>query len=116
MLKKIYKLNSEELKTIFNKKNTSIKIIRGVFFDLKYIKKDEFENVKFSIILSSKNFKKAIIRNKVKRIFFSIIKDWQKDNNLFDSIQILIYPKKEVLNLLFLELKKEVYNSLNKIK
>ena len=114
MLKKKLKLNSTEIKDIFIKK-TPYKVSRGVFFDIKiyYLKEENNIDLKISIILSSKNFKKAVIRNKIKRRLYSVLENWKKENSDIKNIFIVIYPKKEILNIEFLDLKKEVYNSLN---
>ena len=68
MFKKRFKLNSTEIKDVFIK-NTPYKVIRGIFFDIKVysFKYDNNTNLKITIIISSKNFKKAVVRNKIKR-------------------------------------------------
>ncbi|MEA4910877.1 Ribonuclease P protein component [bioreactor metagenome] len=119
MLKKLYKLTSLEIKSLFTK-DTPNKVVRGVFFDIKYVSKKEEsskENFKFAIVLSQKNFKKAVERNKIRRQIFSILENYLKQQNLKKeaNIYFLIYPKKEIRKLKFLDLKKEVYNVLDKI-
>lgn len=118
MLKKIFKLNSQEIKDLFDKKDTSLKTLRGVFFDIKafYLKNDLNINFKSAIIISSKNFKRAIDRNKIRRQIYSILEVWQKENSNIKNTFFIFYPKKEIINFSFLELKKEVYNSLNNLK
>ncbi len=118
MLKKIFKLNSEEIKNLFDKKDTSFKNLRDVFFDIKafYLKKDLNINFKSAVIISSKNFKKAVERNKIRRQIYSILESWQKENTNIENTFFIFYPKKEIINLSFLELKKEVYNTLNNLK
>lgn len=120
MLKKIYKLKSLEIKNLLNKKETPFKVIRGVFFDIKIFKnKNEASNIiKNTIITSSKNFKKAVTRNKIRRRIYTILEYFLKENeiNLEKHISIIIYPKKEVINIKFSDLKKELYNSLNILK
>ena len=118
MLKKIFKLNSIEIKNLFDKKDTPLKAIRGVFFDIKafYLKESINIDFKSAVILSSKNFKKAVIRNKIKRQVYSILETWQKENHNIKNTFFIIYPKKEIVNLSFLQLKKEVYNGLNNLK
>lgn len=128
MLKKTYKLSSFEIKDLFIKKDTPFKIFRGVFFDIKFfIKKDSLntKNIdKIAVILSSKNFKKAVDRNKIRRRIYSICEKYTKENKkntenkesksgFKNNFCILIYPKKEIKNVKFLDLQKEVYNSLN---
>lgn len=116
MLKKIYKLKSFEIKNFFNKKNTLLNSFRGVFFDLKVFKNNE-NRIKITIIMSSKNFKKAIFRNKTRRQIYNILHLYAKENNSFlnKNISLFVYPKKEIKNISFLDLQKEVYNSLNNL-
>lgn len=118
MLKKIYKLKSLQIKSLFNKKETPFKVIRGVFFDIKIFKNQNDLGNKNAVITSSKNFKKAIIRNKIRRRIYSIIEGFLKENqaNIEKNLSILIYPKKEILNIKFSDLQKELYNSLNILK
>ena len=118
MLKKTFKLKSLEIKNLVNKKNTSFnfKIIRGDFFDIKIYftntEKKERTNFKCSVILSSKNFKKAVDRNKIKRQLYSILEKY-KNGAKNQDISIIIYPKIKIKEIKFLNLEKEVYNNLN---
>lgn len=118
MLKKAYKLISLEIKNLFTK-DTPIKITRGVFFDIKYtsLKIEDKKNIGFAIVLSGKTFKKAVERNKIRRQIFSILEKYLKEKSLvFDqNLAFLIYPKKEIKTIKFLDLEKELYNTLNKI-
>lgn len=124
MLKKIYKLTSFEIKNIFVKKNTPIKIERGVFFDIKY-KKENILNLKegslfkTGIVISKKNFKNSVDRNKIRRQIYTIIENYKKnlkDEYLENSkIFLIFYIKKEIKEIKFSLLEKEVYNTLNRI-
>lgn len=119
MLKKSYKLTSLDIKSVL-KKDTPIKMIRGVFFDIKYTQKELTEKSKpfsFVIIISGKVFKKSVERNKIRRQIFSILEKYLKQKSLKNDkrLAFLIYPKKEIKNLKFLDLEKEVYNVLDKI-
>jgi len=118
MLKKIFKLNSFEIKNIFTKKDTQLKALRGVFFDIKafYLENINKEEIKFAVVISSKSFKKAVERNKIRRQIYSILEIWQKENLKIKNIFFIFYPKKEIQNLKFLDLEKEVYNGLNNLK
>ncbi len=124
MLKKIYKLTSFEIKNIFVKKNTPIKTERGVFFDIKY-KKENILNLKegslfkTGIVISKKNFKNSVDRNKIRRQIYTIIENYKKnlkDEYLENSkIFLIFYIKKEIKEIKFSLLEKEVYNTLNRI-
>ncbi|MEN9338634.1 MAG: Ribonuclease, partial [Candidatus Parcubacteria bacterium] len=112
MLKKINKFTSEEIKNLFKKENSSFKVIvkRTIFFDIKVICLD-VESFKAGVVISGKLFKKAVERNKIKRKIFSIIESYTKEHK--KNMYILIFPKKDIVGLKFLDLKKELYNTLN---
>ena len=126
MLSKKNKLNTEEIKSLFDKKegfSFILKTIRNDFFDAKIFSKSKKENAgsfsdifsnKFAVILSSKTFKKAVERNNIKRQIYSIIENYLKDSKNTNTFYfVLIYPKKDILNIKFQDLKKELYNTFN---
>lgn len=117
MLKKTFKLKSFEIKNVFDKKNTSFKIIREDFFDMKIfsinIEKETLFSFKYAVIMSSKNFKKAVERNKIKRRIYSILEKYNKENIKRKNVIVIIYPKLKIKDIKFLILEKEVYNTLN---
>lgn len=123
MLSKKNKLNTEEIKNLFDKKegfSFSLKTIRHDFFDIKIFSGTNKENNiplpydKFSVILSGKTFKKAIERNKIKRRIYSVLEIYLKSiKNTNNSYYVLIYPKKQSEDIIFQDLKKELYNILN---
>lgn len=121
MLKKLFKLKSLEIKSFFNDfKDYKVKNERNDYFDVKfYLKKENIHNLKnnknkFAIITSGKNFKKAVIRNKIRRQFYTIVENYLKNNkNIKITDGIIFYPKKEILKIKFLDLKVLVYNVLN---
>ena len=126
MLSKKNKLNTEEIKSLFDKKEGfyfNLKTFRNYLFDIKIFSKNNKENTnslsnisnnKFSVILSGKTFKKAVERNKIKRQIYSVTENYLKDIKNTDNFYfVLIYPKKEILNTKFQDLKKELYNTLN---
>ncbi len=117
MLKKAYKLTSLEIKSIF-KKNTPIKIIRGVFFDIKYVlfETNKRKNFSFAVILSGKVFKKAVEKNKMLRRIL-IENEGCQHEIIIRCIphQKYSYAKKDLKTLKFLDLEKELYNAFNKI-
>ncbi|MEI6353000.1 MAG: ribonuclease P protein component [Candidatus Nomurabacteria bacterium] len=115
MLAKIYKLTALEIKDLFNKKERSFfsfKNTRNELFDIKYFSNSEIRNNKYAVILSGKIFKKAIERNKIKRQIYTLIEKSNK-NSQKSGKYVLIYPKKEIINTLFQDLEKELYNVLN---
>lgn len=116
MLSKKHKLNSLEIKDLFNKRERSFfsfKNIRSNFFDVKIFLNNSIKENKYSTILSGKIFKKAIERNKIKRQIYTIFEGFEKKTNKNKAF-ILIYPKKEILNIKFQDLEKELYNVLDK--
>lgn len=117
MLKKSFKLSSLEIKSFLNDKNILTKTFRNSFLDSKFILAKslftEEESLKFAVILSSKVFKKAVTRNKIRRRMFSLIENYLKERkNLTNRkiLGILIYPKKEIQELKFSDLQEKVYN------
>ncbi len=118
MLKKPLKLNSLEIKSFLTNFNKFVnKTERQNYFDLRFFiqKGLENKNTKFAVIISNKVFKKAVFRNKVRREIYSIIENYLKENFFKNKIEaVLIYPKKDILNLKFLDLKNLLYNTLNK--
>ena len=123
MLAKQNKLNTEEIKNLFDKKegfSFILKTIRHDLFDIKiFSKSKKIDNIplsdnKFAVILSGKTFKKAVERNKIKRRIYSSLESYIKDTEKINSFYyVLIYPKKQSSNILFQDLKKELYNILN---
>lgn len=112
MLSKKYKLTTLEIKDLFDKKERSFfsfKNSRNNLFDIKYFSNPEIKSNKYAVILSSKTFKKAVTRNKIKRQIYSLVEKFEAKAGCF----VLIYPKKEIEKVLFQDLKKELYNVLN---
>lgn len=123
MLSKKNKLNAEEIKNLFDKKegfSFILKTIRHNLFDIKLFSSTNKENIipltynKFAVILSGKTFKKAVERNKIKRRIYSLLESYLKDlKNTNNFYYVLIYPKKQSEDIIFQDLKKELYNILN---
>lgn len=120
MLKKIYKLNSFEIKGFFSQNMFTVKVYRNEYFDIKIFNfKDNLEilekSLKFAVIISSKTFKQAVIRNKIKRQVYSLIENYLKIKNPKNTnlAGILIYPKKSIKEIKFLDLQEKVYNIFN---
>lgn len=118
MLKKKYKLSSFEISNILNKKNSPYKILRGEFFDTKVFLNKDLNFTKVATIVSGKKIKRAVDRNRLRRRFYSILSTYNRQNPEFlnEKRLILIYLKKEVSESSFLDIQKELYNSLNNIK
>ena len=109
MLPSKFKLKKQEIQNIFIKRNHKLlSVIHGSCFDLKLF---SFEQKKGSVVVSSKMFKRAVDRNKIKRMFYGVLekifKD-KKDSN--KNIVFIFYPQKKVLEFSFFILQKEVYN------
>ena len=112
MLSKKYKLTTLEIKDLFDKKERSFfsfKNSRNNLFDIKYFSNKDIKDNKYAVILAGKTFKKAVQRNKIRRQIYTIIEKYEVKEGCF----ILIYPKKEIINIKFQDLKKELYNDLN---
>lgn len=96
MLAKKFKLKKFDLKSIFN---NAKKFNNNYLFILKKEKQEK----KFAVLLNSKEFKKSVERNKIKRRIFEIIRLNIKKIPLG---WFLVYPKKNCLKLSFKELEK----------
>ncbi len=97
MLKKIYRLNKNSAFSLTYKNNN---IIANKFFKI-YIgkeKKDLSTYTRFGFVVSKKCSKKAVIRNRLKRLLREIIRIKIKENNLSNEINylsLIIIPKKD---------------------
>lgn len=113
MFKKVNKLSSLEIKNFFLNKETSFdfNIKRSTLFDIKVLSGKGVESLKVGVVVSSKITKSAIRRNKIKRQIYSVLSSFIKEKKI--KAMILIFPKREVLNIKFLDLKKELYNVLH---
>ena len=109
MLPSKFKLKKQEIKNIFIKRNHKLlSVIRGSCFDLKLF---SFEKKNGSVIVSSKTLKRAVDRNKIKRMFYGILEKIFKDQkNNTKNIVFIFYPTKKALEVSFFILEKEVYN------
>ena len=124
MLKKKYKTTTLDIKNVFSKKkeeNTPyidgtkkevskekklLKIFRTNFFDLKIFLNQE--GLKVGVIISGKLFKRSVDRNKIKRRIFSIFSKILKNKKENLSQIFLFYPKKEIKDIKFQDLEKEI--------
>lgn len=119
MLSSKLKLKRQELNKILIKKEEKLfKIIKTDFFDIKIF---YYSKNKGTIIVSKKTFKKAVERNKIKRLFYSILelyfidklKNKLEENKIEINYAFIFYPKKISKEITFEKLKEEVYNNLN---
>jgi ribonuclease P protein component len=105
MLAKENRLTSKELKDVGR-----FSLQRGKCIDIKRL--ENFEK-KYSCILSAKTFKKAVDRNKVKRLVYGILQEGlisQGKKNKERSA--LLYPKKNILEIDREIIKKEILSNL----
>ncbi len=86
MIKKKYKLKRKEFEIVFKKgKRWNDDLFYYVFL--------ESDEEKFSVVISKKKIKKAVERNKIKRIIFDKIKDRKK---FFKNLNLIIFLKKPI--------------------
>lgn len=107
MLPKEKRLTTRDLKDVGR-----FSLYRGTYFDVKITEK--FTH-KYGCILSKKTLKKAVERNKVKRVFYRILQEQivsQKET--YTEKGALFYPKKNTLTVSKEVLVKEIENSLKK--
>ncbi len=86
MLAKKNRLTTKELKNVGR-----FSLYRGVYFDAK---KSNIYSHKYAVVISSKTFKLAVQRNKVRRLFYRILYETLKNKVEQKSYTILFYPKK----------------------
>jgi len=105
MLAKKNRLTTNDLKNVGR-----FSLYRGVYCDVK--KLHSYTN-KYGVIISAKTFKKAVERNKVKRLFYRILQDeLKKENILLLQNSFLFYPKKITRHESEDVIKKEIIISL----
>jgi ribonuclease P protein component len=86
MLAKKNRLTALKLKNVGR-----FSLYRGASFDAKKLEKYEQE---YTCIISAKTMKKAVERNKVKRIFYRILQESIIGKDGFTQKGFLFYPKK----------------------
>ncbi len=89
-------------------KNPEIKVVFNRIGTLKYVK--NLENKRFTVVTSSKNQKKAVLRNKVRRQLYSLVP--QGENPSFIGI---FYVSKGIYNMSFIDIKRYFHELLQKI-
>ena len=106
MLNKKYRITKKEDFTEINKKG---KKIGSSHFIIKFTQ-NSLGYSRYGIIISTKISKKAVERNKIKRQLREIIRI--NYDTLPQGYDIVIYTKKNICNVLFHELEKEILKSL----
>ncbi|GBD34549.1 Ribonuclease P protein component [bacterium HR35] len=111
MLKKIFRLKGDDLKNFFIEKRKSLKSENFLIF----YRPNNLSYPRFSVKPEIKIFKKAVIRNKLKRKIYEIIrKNWGKlVEKKYDFVILLI--KRELVEKKIKELEQELLKLLQKI-
>lgn len=93
MLPKTERFSARDLsdKTLFNK---SGKIYTQYGFFVILANPDPETKGKKGIILSKKNFKTAVLRNKYKRLFYNTVRELQQNSISLKSLSLTFHPKK----------------------
>jgi len=96
-------LSDPQLKVIFNRSGT-----------LKYTKNLDFKG--FTVVTSSKNQKKAVLRNKLRRQLYSLFRSYIKENKDISAITGMLYVSKQIYDLSYKDLQPYFYDLLSKIE
>ncbi|HPW34147.1 MAG TPA: ribonuclease P protein component [Candidatus Paceibacterota bacterium] len=103
MLAKKYRLNKNFFTSKKSPQNTLIRVVTTPIASVK-IYKSEKPYSRYAVVIGAKVFKKAVERNRLKRVFYEYIRSknlWKKTNQDF-----VIYIKKFKTNLFNEEIKK----------
>lgn len=87
MLAKKFKLNIAEF---IKKRSTFVK--KGPFFAVKYVA-NGLSYSKFGVVVGKKVDKRATERNKIKRMFYRVIRERNLQNIPGQDVMIVIYPE-----------------------
>lgn len=108
MLKNKYRLTrDQDIQQVFKRGKTYF----GPFFNIKILK-NNFQNPRFCIVISSNISKNAVIRNRLKRRFKSII--FKNLSDISQNCDFVILTKPSVLNLNFKDLNNNFLNLIRK--
>lgn len=110
MFPKENRLDRKSFKQIF--KHGKRKYFSG--FNLLFLNDENLKNSKIGIIISSSVFKKAVLRNKLKRRTRSVILEFLKHEEL--KYRLIFIFKKESAFFSYTVLKKEIEKSLKLLK
>lgn len=89
------------------------KIISSPLFVLRYQKNNDSE-IKCAVVVSKRVDKRAVARNRLKRIFLNIIEDISKNKAM--PFNMVFFLKKEVLGKEQNYIKKEIEKILTQVK
>jgi ribonuclease P protein component len=93
MIKKKFRLTAKDLKNFFENKNIS-QISSEPYLKILY-KENNLNFPRFAVIFPKNVFKRAFLRNKIKRRIYAIIRDLMK-NQIFPGKDIIFLIKKDV--------------------
>lgn len=110
MLSQQYRLKGQKN---FSRVLSSLNIAHGQFLSVKFIE-NNMGTSRFGLIVSRKISPLAVKRNYIKRVISNIImSNRQHINKGFD---VVILPKKNIVNIHFSNLKNDLENTLQKAK
>ncbi|MGD9129421.1 MAG: ribonuclease P protein component [Candidatus Woesebacteria bacterium] len=121
MLAKKNRLNLRlQVNSIFFKK---AKKIFSPYFTIFYLLEDQKENFdQFAVVIPKKIANKAVLRNKLKRQLYQLIKEFylkdkalSLENKRKNSLKMILMAKSKLKDLSFEGLRKELFKSLKKI-
>lgn len=98
--------NKKIFKKIFKNKTS----FYSLYFTFIY-KPNDVKHLRYAILISKKNEKKAVHRNKIKRQIRSILRNCEFNKYFFD---VVIIPKKAFLNFNFENKKKDLLKAIDK--
>ncbi len=103
-------------KKLFLKKDFDLIFNKGVkyynaFIGLIVLKNNQKEN-KYSVIAGKKFSQKAVQRNRIKRIIYEILRDFDKKTKRGYNIVIIVFPKTKEID--FFQLKGKIFGVFKK--
>lgn len=109
MLSSIYRLKK---KANFARIEIDGRMVQSKSFGMGIFERKDGENSRFGFVISTKISKKAVIRNKIKRIMSETIR--LTLNRLKNGFDVLFLIKPSAVRTSFEELKKETYEAIIK--
>ena len=103
------RLDKNEFREIFKEG----RIIESGLFRIKFLP-NQIKLSRFGVVVSSKNFKKAVLRNKLKRQISEIIR--LNIAEIKTGFNVIVFIRPEVLSQSPAELKEKLLRSLGKIR
>lgn len=112
MLPKSYRL---PLKTEFKRLKKDGQMLQAKFFGLLLLKSDSLKNVsRFAVIVSNKIDKKAVQRNKIRRLIAEAL--WSLHSEIKNGAEGVFLVKKTITTASPEEIKKEIENLFKRTK